>query len=264
MNRPLVRLAGPLAGLILAAAVGVGPVLATSAAAAGSVAATPAGGVEDLHPARCADAWLKAAANPSVETYKAVGVCEIDRRLATIERLGTAVDGARALTDAHQAALETILDDAATGLRALRAEIESDSSMPELRKDINAIFTDYRIYVLVTRQVWLVVGADAVGAAGAALEDTAADLASLIAQAQANGTDVTEAEAHLDAMNTAIDEALAGVAGVAERVLPLTPADWNDGSAGPVLRAAHAAIAASRADLRTAVAEARQVIAALA
>ena len=61
-----------------------------------------------------------------------------------------------------------------------------------------------------------------------------------------------------------IDEALAGVDGVADDVLPLTPADWNDGTAGPILRDARQAIVDAKADLRTAMAEARQVIAALA
>lgn len=264
MNRHLTRLAGPLAGLILAAVVGVGPVLAAPAATASSTAATRDGRPADLQPSRCAEAWLKAAADPSVETYEAVGLCEVDRRLATIARLEAAVDGAGALTDAHAAALEAILASSASGLRALRAEIASDSTLAQLRADIGAIFTDYRIYVLVARQVWLVIGADAVEAAGAALEDTAADLASLIARAEASGQDVTEAKAHLNAMHAAIASALAGVADVANEILPLSPADWNAGIAGPVLRAAHEALVAARADLRTALAEGRAVIAALA
>jgi hypothetical protein len=65
-------------------------------------------------------------------------------------------------------------------------------------------------------------------------------------------------------MEAAIAEALAGVDGVAYEVLPLTPADWNAGTAGPVLREARHAIVDARADLRTAMAEAGQVIAALA
>jgi hypothetical protein len=75
---------------------------------------------------------------------------------------------------------------------------------------------------------------------------------------------VTEAKNHLAAMEAAIEEALSGVAGVADEVLPLTPAGWNAGTAGPVLRDARQAIVDARADLRTAMAEARQVIAALA
>ena len=102
-----------------------------------------------------------------------------------------------------------------------------------------------------------------VDAAGAALNQTAGRLASLIDAAAAAGKDVTEARAHLAAMEAAIDEALASVAGVADEVLPLTPADWNAGTAGPILRAAREAIANARADLGTAKSEARQVLAAL-
>ena len=105
--------------------------------------------------------------------------------------------------------------------------------------------------------------ADTVDAAGAALNKAADRLASLIDEAEAAGKDVTEAKAHLAAMEAAIAEALATVDGVADEVLPLTPADWNAGTAGPILREARAAIEDARADLRTAKAEARQVIAAL-
>jgi len=269
MNRtisPLARLAhiaGPLTGVLLALAVAATPALAASrpaTQAAGSMA--PAEELTGRH--RCAEAWRAAAADPTVEHYQAVGLCEIDRRLATIDRLGNAIEGSRPLTDDHQAALQAILDDSATGLRALRAEIEADTTLAELREDINSIFEDYRIYVLVVRQVWLVMGADTVDAAGAKLDETAADLAVLIERAEAGGQDVTEATEHLAAMEAAIAEALAGVEGVADDVLPLTPADWNDGTAGPILRESHQAIVDARADLRTAMAEARQVIAALA
>ena len=260
----LTRLAGPLTGVLLALSVVATPALAASApgAHAGTRPVSQADHLTDR--ARCAQAWRTAAAAPTVENYQAVGLCEIDRRMATIDRLENAIETSRALTDDHQAALVRILDNAAAGLRALRAEIEADTTLAELREDINSIFEDFRIYVLVVRQVWLVIAADTVDVVGARLDETAADLAVLIERAEAAGQDVTEAKAHLAAMEAAIDEALAGVEGVTEDVLPLTPADWNDGTAGPILRAARQAIVDARADLRTAMAEARQVIAALA
>ncbi|MBA3877836.1 MAG: hypothetical protein C0498_13100 [Anaerolinea sp.] len=264
MNRHVIRLAGPLTGLVLATMIGVTPVLAAPEPTA-AASTSRAGQAEELNSRiYCAREWSAARASATVRNLQAVGTCEIDRRLATIGRLDNAVDDARALTDAHEAALEVILDNSAAGLRALREEIEADTTVEELRADIKRIFEDFRIYALVTRQVWLVTAADTVNAAGAALNETAADLASLIAQAEANGKDVTVAKAALEAMQAAIDEALAGVDGLASEVLPLTPADWNAGTAGPVLREAREAIAAARADLRRATAEARQVIAALA
>ncbi len=267
MNRTrITRAAGSIAGLVLVAALGVTPALAASngAAHAGTRTAAEPGLAAETDRTRCAEAWRAAATNPGVETYQALGLCEIDRRLATIERLSKAIDTSRALTDAHHDALATILDDSAAGLRALRAKIEADTTVVELRADLHSIYADFRIYALVTRQVWLVNAADVVDLAGARLSDTADDLASLIAQAEAAGKDVTGAQAHLDAMTAAITSALDHVDGVAEDVLALTPADWNDGSAQPVLRAAREAIVAARGGLRTALAEARQVIAALA
>lgn len=261
--RHAIRLAGPLTGLLLAAVVGVTPVLAASAPPATPPGSAP-GQAEELNARRhCAREWRAAKEEPTVEHLQAVGLCEIDRRLVTIERLQAGVDGARALTDAHEAALEAILDRSAAGLRALRAEIEGDTTVPELRADIKRIFEDYRIYALVTRQVQLVRAADTVDAATNRLTDAAGRLAEAIETAAANGKDVTEALAHLGAMNAAIDAAGAEVAGDADAVLVLTPADWNAGTAKPILDAARASIVAARADLKTAMAEARAVLAAL-
>ncbi|HEX5590340.1 MAG TPA: hypothetical protein VFX65_08645 [Candidatus Limnocylindrales bacterium] len=260
----IARIAGLLAALGVALTVAAAPVLAAPRPATQAGAGQLAQAEELTARHRCAAAWRAAAAEPTVANYQAVGFCEIDRRLATIDRLGSAIEDARALTDDHQRALEQILDDAATGLRELRAEIEADASLAELREDIRSIFEDFRIYVLVVRQVWLVVAADTVDAAGAALGETGADLAVLIERAEAAGQDVTEAVEHHAAMEAAVAAALAAVDGVADDVLPLTPADWNDGTAGPILRAARQAIADARADLRTAMTEARQVVAALA
>jgi hypothetical protein len=261
--RHRIRFAGPLTGLLLAAVVGVAPVLAAPTSA--PVLSAAPGHADELNARRyCAREWAAAKAEPTVEHLKAVGFCEIDRRLATVARLQVAVDGARALTDAHQTALETILSTSATGLRALRAEIAADTTVPELRADIRRIFEDFRIYALVSRQVQLVRAADTVDAAGAALTTASGRLEGLIDQAEANGKDATEARAHLAAMEAAIHEALTDVDGVADDVLVLTPAGWNAGTAGPVLSEARAAIGAARVDLGTAKAEARHVVAALA
>ncbi|HSO28576.1 MAG TPA: hypothetical protein VLS28_01615 [Candidatus Sulfomarinibacteraceae bacterium] len=266
MRRYAIRIAGPLTGIVLAVVIGAAPALAAPARQV-SPAASPAGApgqAEELNARRhCVREWRAAKAEPTVEHLRAVGLCEIDRRLVTIQRLEGLVDGARALTEAHATALEAILDHSAAGLRALRAEIEADATVGELRADIEAIFSDFRIYALVTRQVHLVRAADTVDAAAVRLDGLADRLAAAIEEAAASGNDVTEARAHLGAMRAAIDAAQAEVAGDADAVLVLTPAGWNAGTAKPVLDAAHRSVVAARADLKTALAEARAVRAAL-
>ncbi len=264
MKNRLARLAGPVTAILLATVLVATPALATSAPSGADRLSGPSQTDERPDRANCRDKVNKDASDASIGNLKVFGFCEIDRRLDTIERLSNAVDESRALTDAHAAALNVILDNSAAGLRALRLEIAADTTVAELREDIQKIFTEFRIYALVTRQVWLVQGADMVNMAGAKLGTTVTRLENLIAEAAANGKDVTEANEHLAAMQAAIAEALAGVAGVADQVLPLTPADWNAGIAGPILRAAREAIAGARTDLRTAMAEAREVIASLA
>ena len=64
-------------------------------------------------------------------------------------------------------------------------------------------------------------------------------------------------------MTAAVTKARAEVAGDADAILAQTPAAWNAGTAKPVLDAARASISAARSDLRTAVTEARAVLAAL-
>jgi hypothetical protein len=262
MTRSMTRLAAILAGAAIAATLAM-PVLA----------AGPQGGPNGNGPlnqgstgtgiARCAADWITAKADPTVANLRAVGYCEIDRRLTTLERLRALVAEANVLTDAHQSALDSILNAATTGLTSLRAQIAADSTVDSLRTDIRKIYTDYRVYVLDARQVRLVRGDDLVGAAAGRLDDAGTRLAAAIVQAQSNGKDVTVAQGHLDAMTAAIAKARTEIAGDADAVLAQTPATWNAGTAKPVLDAARASLSAARSDLRTAVTEARAVLAAL-
>jgi hypothetical protein len=253
------RLAVAVGGLLLSTVVLATPVLAASVptqAAPDAVAAAP-------DPVRCLDAWLAARATPSVETFRKVGDCEVDRRLDTIATLRDGVAKATALTDDHRSALTAILDRSEEGLTALRGEIDGDATLADLRTDVHRVFADYRIYALVARQVALVRADDLVAAAADRLTGASDRIAAAIATAEGSGRDVAKAKQHLDAMRTAIAAARSAVEGDAAALLPLTPADWNAGTARPVLDAARASVRDARGDLRTAVSEARAAIAAL-
>jgi hypothetical protein len=263
MNRLVTRIAGPLTGLLLAAIV-AGPTLAATppasqpGAAAASTQADRASGE-----ARCRAERASARANPTLENAKAVASCEIDRRLATLASLKAVLDGARGLTDAHKASLIAILDATTAGLTALRGTIAGESTIAAVRADAGHIAPDYRVYVLVARQVHLARGDDGISAAADRLTDAAGRLETAIATTAGKGRDVTSARRHLAAAKAAIDAARAAVAGDASTVLGLTPAGWNAGTAKPVLDAARASIVASVGDLRTAAWELRAGRAAL-
>ncbi|MEO8207780.1 MAG: hypothetical protein ABI598_02000 [Chloroflexota bacterium] len=260
MNRQLTRLAGTFAGLVLAVSVAMPALAAGTDAAHSGARSAPS---SDLGRSRCLDVRLAVRTDQTVAHLKAFGLCEVDRRLATIDRLQGAIGNADVLTDDHAAALRKILADSESGLKALRAEIADDTTVPELTEDIRRIFSEYRIYALVTRQVVLVRADDRVDAAAARLTHASEQLTAAIERAAGNGKDVTEAQGHLDAMLAAISAAKSEVAGDAAAVLAQTPTTWNTGAAKPILDAARASISAAHTDLRTALTEARAVMAAL-
>ena len=262
MNRNLTRLAGTFAGIALAVSVAM-PALAASGPNTRVSDRTVAPLSAETDAAHCAAAWRTVRTDRTLANVQAVGFCEIDRRLVTIDRLQALVREADVLTDAHASALTRILDHAETGLKALRREIAADTTVASATEDVRRIFTEYRIYALVTRQVALVRADDRVDAAVNRLTRAADQLAAAIARAAGNGKDVTVAQGHLDAMIAAIAEARAEVAGDASAVLAQTPATWNSGTAKPILDAARASIAAARSDLRIALTEAQAVLAAL-
>lgn len=247
---------------LLVAALVAGPALAAPRPADLARPVVPA--AEEARRGACADAWEAAREDPSVANLQVVGRCEIDRRMATIERLRRAVDGSRHLTDAHEAALERILDRSATGLRALRAEIDAATTVEELRADLRRIVEDFRVYLLVVPQVRLVIAADVTEAAVTRGVRIAERLELAIAAAEAAGKDVGEAPELLASMRGHLRAAGAKVNGLASAILPLTPADWNDGTAGPALERARRAIGeARRVDLRAALSDARAIVAIL-
>lgn len=249
----LLRTAVP--GLLLVATIGTGTAAAAPAAPTPGHAAPPAASVE------CLEARVAARETPTVDELRELGFCEIDRRLATLEKLQAAIDRSPALTDDHEAALERILAGTRSGLGDLRAEIAAGSTVAALREDVRRIATDFRVYVLVARQVRLVIGSDLVAAGVAKAEAGASRIEAAIESAEAAGKNATAARAHLAAMTRAIEAAAAAIEGDAGAVLGQRPAGWNAGDAKPVLDAARASLKDARSQLRVAVREARSALA---
>ena len=258
MNRTLQRLLAIAAsGLLLAGTLGAGSALA--APAAPPRVSDPAAALTGVD--RCAPLRVTARAEPTVANLQAVGRCEIDQRLETLAKLQSVVDASTALTDAHEAALDAILSSTSSGLRALRTEIEGDTTVDALREDIRRIFEDFRVYALVARQVWLVKAADTVVVTAAHFATTAERLEVAIDQAEANKKDVGDARKHLASMIASVDKAESAADGVASAVLGLTPAAWNAGDAAPTLRKARESVRDARVALREATKAARAVLA---
>jgi hypothetical protein len=253
--RGLLALLG--AGLIAAASIG-------TAAAATPLPDRLASG--DRH-RFCADEWRAAAANPSVETLRAVGDCEIRRRIATLDALDARVAGSAVITGVHKDQLRKRNDVnpasyevERAGLLELKRRIDAETDVRALRALIVDIAEEFRVYLLVVPKTYLVAGADATDKAAARLAQLATKLQELIDRAKDAGKDVTRAQALLDDMEAKTGQADALIDPVVSSIMPLSPADWNQGVAGPAMRAARTTIQDARELLRGARANAKQII----
>ena len=240
-----------------------GVVLATTLVAAPVLAASPSPATPglDLGLDRCSAARITARANPTVENVKAVGDCEIARRLETVKNLQAVVADSGTLTSAHKDALNGILSSTASGLTSLKATIDGDTTLGQLTTDLRRIVTDERVYLVVARQVFLVRAADTGSTVAADMGDATTSLQTAIDEAKANGKDTSAAEAALASMQGHLSDATGKLDGVAADVLAVTPASFDAGTGGPALRTARADLGAARQSLRAALADARTVLA---
>jgi len=232
-----------LGGALLLSAVGV--------AAAVTPPVGPAGkGV-------CATQAVAMKTGATVETARAFGDCEINRRFATLDALSAKVSASKMLTTSDAAALQSEIASTKSGLTSLKATIDSETSLPALRADIAKIAADYRVYLLVAPQVNLVSAADGVVAAQTRFADVNTRLAARIAAAKAAGKNTAAAQTALDAMNAAVAKAVGLAQPLPAKLLPLTPAQYNSGTAGPIMTSARATLGQARDQLKVAMASAK-------
>ena len=251
---------GTLAAIAVGGLLVIGSVAPTLAAQVPSPLAPEVNGAVGARP--CA-ATRTAAKDNGVASLRKLGDCEIDRRLDTITKLKGRVANASVLTDADRATLQSQLTADTSGLTALRAQIDGETDITALRADLKKIVTDFRIYLLMAPKTAAVIAAETELAAVARLGTVNTKLQARIDAAAAAGKDVTQAQADLDAMNAKVVQVSPLVQGIPAAVLPLTPTQFNDGTAKPILASSRTSLRAGRGLLAGARADARACAAAL-
>jgi hypothetical protein len=251
---------GALASIVMGGLFAIGSVAPVFAAEAASPLAPEVDQASGPRP--CAEERAAAKDNGIVHLRK-LGDCEIDRRIITITRLQSRVANAGDLTVDDQAALRSQLTADTRGLTVLRARIDGETDLDTLRADLTKIVTDFRIYLLMVPKTDEVIAADAELAAVARLGTLSANLQGRIDAAKAAGKDVTEAQADLDAMSAKLGQVSPLVQGIPAAVIPLTPAQYNDGTAKPILVSSRASLHSGRGLLAGARTDARACVAAL-
>lgn len=260
------RGAAPRTSRILLALAGVGLALAATVGSAAAASPEPRTALPLGEHRFCATEWAALAANRSVETLRAVGDCEIERRLVILNELDARVASSTILTPDHANQLchsgpnPVNYDASKAGLTALKAEIDAETDMAALRQQIDAIAKDFRVYVLVVPKTHLVTAADAGDKAVDKLGQVATRLQAAIDKAAGQGKDVTQATALLADLQAKAAQADALLAPIASNLMPISAPDYNAGPGKTALDDARQAARQARDLLKAARQDARQII----
>ncbi len=184
----------------------------------------------------------------------------IAQRFTQIDQLNNQMATAKALTSAHHSALSSELANSRSGLANLQTQITAATTLAQLRTLCPQIVTGYRIYVLETPKVHLTMAADREASVATNLSDIGTKLQAAITTAQGKGQDVGNAPALLSDLNAKVADASSKAGAAGSQVLPLTPAQYNAGTAKPVLESARNGLTQGRGDLLAARSDAAQIV----
>jgi hypothetical protein len=224
-------LARTLATLTVTAGLGV----AGSAAVDASALPSPTPGTTSTNPALLSG--VKSLCNIGVQ-----------RRLAVLAADDTFVETSVSLTSSDQATLEGQISADKSGLTALDATIQGDTTYTKVFADCGLIVTDYRVYVMEDPKIHEVIAADGVGKVDSAFATVIPELQNLITTSTMSATVKAQAQADLNALTGKVTASQTSISGVSASVINLVPSGWPGNQAD--LKSARTNIVNASTDLK--------------
>ena len=190
-------------------------------------------------------------AHSSLSAIQAAGAAATTRRIASIDTASARIAAGTKLGAAHAATITATLTTDRAALVTLKAKIAADTTVSTALADYKSIFTGFRIYAVVLPQAHIAAGADRItGTTVPRLQAAHDRLATALSNHPDTSTPALQAD--LVQMQNDIDATRTAATGLADSALAVMPADFN---------ANHAVMAPLRAQLKTAVADARKALA---
>jgi len=204
------------------------------------------------------------ASDTALATLQADGAAAIARRQTQLSTLSAKI-AARPACDAGGAQAALVNHDTGA-LATLGDKLAADTTVATAHDDVKSILQDYRVYLVVTPQVFSTSACGHIRAATDRLTDIQTKLTAKVDAAAAGGADMTAAQASLSDMAAKMASARNAGDAAASSLAAIGP-DHGDAS---VLASNQAAVASARSqlkgartDLTTAVTDAKSVVAAL-
>lgn len=215
---------------------------------------------------------LAAAANSStpaqtalqqqhLANIKSKGDLEISRRLTQLKKLSSIISASVHLSASDQSSLLSEVNNEVIGLTSLETQLNSETVLANAVADAKNIFSEYRVYALVTPKVWLIKTADDQQSVETKLTTLASKLQTRLNAEQTAGKNVTTLSSTLSDMNTQITNAQSISISIEAAVLPLQPTDYD--SNHTVLSGDSTKLHTANADIATAYSDAKSIISGL-
>ncbi|MEI6478329.1 MAG: hypothetical protein WCO52_05085 [bacterium] len=196
-----------------------------------------------------------------VAAIQARGDANITARTTSLSGLKTKIAAAKRLSASQKASLTTEIEAQITGLTALKASLDADTTVETARTDFQKIFSQHFIYAFYVPRVNRIIAADEQVQAAAVLTTLTPKLQTYITTAKTAGTDVTSLQVKLDEMLAKTAEAKTLAQGVINTLTPLTAAGYPDNKS--TVEASATSLRTARADLKTSRDDAHSIVTAL-
>lgn len=188
----------------------------------------------------------------TIDDIKRRAIAAIDKRLTALSRVSAKVSSNGHVTEAHANTLQRHYAEATEGLKELARQIEAADTRERLRELIPQIAEDFRVYLVILPKSHEVIVSDSMADAVDRMTGVSGTLLEAIERAEEAGYDMTEARRWLGVANEEIRAVETGAVPVADSVVGLTAADWEE-PAKSLLAEGKRKLETARGDVRDAV-----------
>lgn len=180
-----------------------------------------------LHATAAALTTTSSATTGLLTTIINAGNGEISRRLTTLNNLTSVINSAQYLTASDKSSLSSEVTTEVSDLTSLKTKLDAETTISAATADDTAVITEYRVYLLVVPQVYIVISADNQQSVEAALSKAATGFQSAITTAQNAGKNVTTLQSELSSLNSQVTAAQAISSNMETTVVGITPTTFN-------------------------------------
>ncbi len=186
---------------------------------------------------------------------------EIDRRFGKLDQLTDKINAATHLSTSDKTVLTSEVSTTISGLQTLQKSLDADTTVSAARTDAGDIYTEYRVYALVTPKIWLVKTADDQQVVQSKLAAMSTKLQARITADQQAGKNVATPQSELTDMNNQVAAANKISMDIESSVINLQPSDYNSNHS--LLSGDNAQLKTAHTDDQNAATDAKNIVSAL-